>query len=116
MKPQVARVILGVLCLAYVPIYLFVLFVAFVVGDWHELIREPGAWYAAVAPLAYVGFVSAYTFRLAKRRLSRTTVVAIHIAVAPALVFSFLGLGLLLPVFAALFWRIMKEEQVPATA
>jgi hypothetical protein len=115
MKQRIVRAILGVLCLVYVPVYLFVLFVALATsGD--EIIREPGAWYAAVAPLAYVGFVGAYAFGLAKRRMSRATLVAVHIGVAPALMYSFLGLGLLLPAFAALFWWFMKQEQVPAAA
>ena len=59
MKPQIPRGILGLLCIVYVPVYLFVLFVALVTGG-NELIRQPGAWYAAVVPLAYVGFVCAY--------------------------------------------------------
>ncbi|HET9359171.1 MAG TPA: hypothetical protein VFO58_05450 [Vicinamibacterales bacterium] len=115
MKPQIARAILGVLCIVFVPVYLFVLFAALVAsGD--ELVRAPGAWYAAVAPLAYVGFVGAYAFGLAKRRMSRTIVVALHIGDAPALMYSFLGLGLLLPLFAALFWWFMRQEQVPVAA
>jgi hypothetical protein len=113
-RRPVARTILGVLCLVYVPVYLFVLFVALVTsGD--ELMRQPGAWYAALAPLAYVGLVSACAFGVAKRRMSRATTIAVHIGIAPALVYSFLGLGLLLPVFAALFWSLMRREQRPAT-
>ena len=121
MKPQIARRIqiargiLGLLCIVYVPVYLFVLFVALATGG-DELIRQPGAWYAALVPLAYVGLVGAYGFGLAKRRISRATTVAVHIAAAPALMYSFLGLGLLLPVFAALFWWFMRQEQLPATA
>ena len=115
MKPQIARGILGLLCIVYIPVYLFVLFVA-VATSGDELIRQPGAWYAAVVPLAYVGFVGAYALGLAKRRISRATTVAVHIGAAPALMYSFLGLGLLLPVFAALFWWFMRQEQVPVTA
>lgn len=47
-------------------------------------------------------------FGLLKRRMSRAMAVGVHIAIAPALMFSFLGLGLLLPVFAALRWRKLK--------
>ena len=91
------------------------LFVAFATnGD--GLIREPGAWYAALVPLSYVGFVGAYACGLVKRRISRPIMVALHVGVAPALMFSFLGLGLLLPVFAALFWWCMTREQVPVAA
>jgi hypothetical protein len=114
-KAPIARAILAMLCLVYLPLYLFVLFVALVTsGD--ELIRDPGAWYAAAAPLAYVGFVGAYASGLVKRRISRAIMVAVHIGVAPALMFSFLRLGLLLPVFAALFWWGMRQEQAPVTA
>jgi hypothetical protein len=114
-KPPIARAILALLCLVYVPVYLFVLFVALVTsGD--ALIRQPGAWYAAVAPLAYVGWVAAYAFGVATRRMSRATTVAVHVAVAPAVMFSFLGLGLLLPVFALLFWWFMRQEHVPVIA
>jgi hypothetical protein len=110
-----ARAILLVLSLAFIPVYLFVLFVAFATsGD--ELVRQPGAWYAAIAPPAYVACLNVYALGLVKRRLSRAASVALHIAVAPAILLSFLGLGLLLPVFAALFWSFMKHEQVRALA
>jgi hypothetical protein len=69
-----------------------------------------------VAPLAYLGFVGVYALGIAKRRMSRAITVAVHIAVAPARMFSFLGLGLLLPVFAALFWWSTRQEQVPVAA
>jgi hypothetical protein len=113
MKPQIARASLCVLSIVYIPVYLFVLLVALATsGD--ELIREPWAWYAAVVPLSYVGLVGAYAFGLAKRRVSRAVMAAVHIAVAPALIYSFLGLGLLLPVFAALFWWFLRQQRVPA--
>jgi len=115
MRPPIARGLLGVLSLIYIPLYLLVLFVAMVTsGD--ELVRQPGAWYAAVAPLAYVGMVSAYAFGIVTRRLSRPAIAAVHVAAAPALIFSFVGLGLLLPVFAVLWWYSTSREQVPATA
>ena len=103
------------LCIVYVPLYLFVLLVALVTGG-NSLIREPGAWYAAVAPLAYVGFVGAYAFGVATRRISRAMAIAVHIVVAPALMYSFLGLGIVLPVFTALFWWSMRQQQIPVTA
>ena len=113
MKPQIARAVLGVMSVLYIPVYLFVLFVALATsGD--ELIRQPGAWYAAVVPVSYVGFVGAYAFGFVKRRISRPIMVAMHVGVAPAVMFSFLGLGLLLPVFAALFWWFRTREQLSA--
>ncbi len=115
MAPKLAQGILRGLSLLYIPLYLFVLFVATVTSG-GELIRQPGAWYAALAPLAYVGMAAAYAFGIVKRRMSRPVAVAVHVAVAPALMFSFLGLGLLLPVFAALLWYFTSRQQVPATA
>lgn len=114
-KTPIARAMLGVLCLLFIPVYLFVLSVAFVTsGD--ELIRQPGAWYAATAPLAYVGLVGAYAFGFMKRPMSRAMTVAVHVAVAPALIYSFLGLGLLLPIFAALFWTFIRQDRRAAVA
>jgi hypothetical protein len=115
MKPPVARGILCLLSILYIPLYLFVLLVALVTGG-GELIRQPGAWYAALAPLSYVGFVGAYAFGITKRPISRPIMAALHLAVAPALLFSFVGLGLLLPVFAALFWWVTRRGRVPAVA
>ena len=84
MTPQIARGILALLSLLYIPVYLLVLFVALATnGD--GLIREPGAWYAALVPLSYVGFVGAYAFGLVKRRISQPIMVALHVGVAPAL-------------------------------
>lgn len=115
MKPQTARGILVVLCCLYIPVYLLVLFVAMATGG-DELIAQPGAWYAAVAPLAYVGLVGAYVFGLAKRPMPRAVNVAVHSMAAPALMFSFLGMGLLLPVFAVLFRVSTKPDRVAAVA
>ena len=47
---------------------------------------------------------------------SRAVIVAFHVAALPALAFSFLGLGLFLPVLAALWWVASrgKTGQAPA--
>jgi UPF0716 family protein affecting phage T7 exclusion len=38
----------------------------------------------------------------------------LHLLVAPAFVFSFLGLGLLLPIFSVLWWFIARKQIVAA--
>ena len=93
MKPQIARAALGVLSVGYIAVYLFVVFVAFVTGG-RELLRQPGAWYAAIAPLLYVGVAGAYASRIMRWRCPPNVAIALHVATAPALIFSFLGLGL----------------------
>jgi hypothetical protein len=112
-KPQVARTVLRGLSIGYLGIYLFVLFVALATsGD--ELLRSPGAWYAALAPLLYVGLAGSYAFGLTKQRIPVGIAVALHLLVAPAFVFSFLGLGLLLPIFSVLWWFIARKQIVAA--
>ena len=107
MKPQVARAALCLLSPAYIAIYLFVLFVATATSG-NELVRAPGAWYAAIAPLAYVGVAGAHAYGFLKRPPSGF-VVALHVAAAPAMFLSFLGLGLVLPIVAGLWWLMERE-------
>lgn len=110
MKPRLARVILGVLALGYLMVYAFVLFVAIATSG-EQLIRSPGAWYAAVAPPLYVALAGAYAFRWLRRPLPLGMLFALHVAIIPALAFSFLGLGLLLPLFSTLWWFMSRESQ-----
>lgn len=113
MKPQTARAILGLLAPGYLAVYAFLLFVAMATsGD--ELIRSPGAWYAAIAAPLYVAVAGACALRWLKRALPLGALVALHLACIPALAFSFLGLGLLLPLFAVLWWFSSRESQEPA--
>ena len=49
MAPKLAQGILRALSVVYILLYLFLLFVATVTSG-GELIRQPGAWYAALAP------------------------------------------------------------------
>jgi hypothetical protein len=113
MKPRIARVVLVMLAAGYLAVYAFVLFVAMATsGD--ELIRSPGAWYAAIAAPLYVTVAGAYALGWLKRRLPFGVLVALHVAFVPALAFSFLGLGLLLPLFAALWWFSSRESQEAA--
>ena len=91
------------------------LFVAFVTSG-RDLLRQPGAWYAAIVPPLYAGGVGAYALHGAKRRLSAAVAIALHLPVLPALVLSFLGLGLLLPIFTVLWWWMTRAEVARAGA
>ena len=109
MKPRTARAILVMLAAAYLAVYAFVLFVAMATsGD--ELIRSPGAWFAAIAAPLYVIVAGAYALGWLRRQLPFGALVALHVAFLPAMVFSFLGLGLLLPLFSALWWFSSRES------
>lgn len=113
MKPRIARVMLVMLAAGYLTVYAFVLFVATATsGD--ELIRSPGAWYAAIAAPLYVAVAGACGLGWVKRALPPGALVALHLACIPALAFSFLGLGLLLPLFAILWWFSSRESHAPA--
>lgn len=108
MKARFARAALGVMSLLYLPIYLLVLLVA-VATNGNELLRSPLAWYSALAPIAYVGLAAASAFTVRRTQMSLVSLITLHVAVAPAVVFSFLGMGLLLPIFA-LLWLAMGRE------
>ena len=113
MPPRIARVILGVLCPGYLLIYLFVLVVALATSG-TGLVGSAGAWYAAIAPVFYVSLAGAYAYRLVSRRFPMAAWLALHVLMLPALAFSFLGLGLLLPVFSGLWWWMSREQAEPA--
>lgn len=108
MKTRFVRAVLGVLCVVYVPIYLFVLLVAMATNG-NDLVRSPLAWYSALAPIAYVGFAGASAFNVKMPQMSLASAIALHLAIAPAVIFSFLGMGLVLPIFAVLWWLMGRE-------
>ena len=103
------RVVLAVLSMVYLPVYALVVVTA-VATNGHDLVRQPLAWFAAVVPPAYVGLAGAYAFGVLVRPLSVGAWRLLHVVVAPALAFSFVGLGLLLPVFAGLWWWIRRAD------
>ena len=112
MKPRIARAILTMLAAGYLMVYAFVLFVATATsGD--ELMSSPGAWYAALAAPLYVAMAAASALGWLGPRLPFGVLVALHAAFLPALVFPFLGLGLLLPLFSALWWCSSRDSQRP---
>ncbi len=113
MPPRIARVILGVLCPGYLLIYLFVLVVALATSG-AGLVGSGGAWYAAIAPVFYVSLAGAYAYRLVSRQFPMAAWLALHVLMLPALAYSFLGLGLLLPVFSGLWWWMSREQAEPA--
>ena len=115
MNPKIARVLLGLMSIAYLVIYLLVIAVAIVTGG-DEVVSEPGFWYAAIAPLIYVGTAGADAFRRLPSPLPVAALIAIHVLIAPALLFSLLGLGLLLPLFAIVWWAMRRNALLPGAA
>lgn len=107
------RVALAVATVGFALVYLSVMFVAFVTSG-PPVFTHPQGLYAAVVPLLYVGVAGAWAFR----RIALPPTVALivlHIVAAPMMVRSFLGLGLLLPVFALLWWGAARGgESAPA--
>ena len=96
------RVALAVATVGFALVYLFVMFVAFVTSG-PPVFLQLGGLYAATVPLLYVGVAGAWAFRRIALP-STAAMIVLHVVAAPMLVFSFLGLGLLLPVFALLWW------------
>ena len=98
-----ARTLLKLGTGAFIPVYVFVVCVAFVTTG-RPMNGALAAAYACVVPPAYAAACALWAFGPWERRLSRPVVWALHIAALPALYVSLLGLGLLLPLFAALWW------------
>jgi hypothetical protein len=96
------RTILKVAASLFLLIYLAVGAVAFVTSA-VPFGGGASGWYAAVAPVAYAGICALWAFG-ALSRLSRPFLWILHLLAVPALVFSLLGLGLLLPLLAILWW------------
>jgi hypothetical protein len=107
---QRRRATLRVASLTYGGIYLSVVLVALVTGG-DALLSESTGWYAALAPLVYAATCALWSMGV-PRELSRLLVALLHLATLPALVVSFLGLGLLLPLLAILWWRAAGKPRV----
>ena len=101
------RTALIVMSLALAAAYAFVVLVALVTSG-NALLRDPLAYYAALMPFVYFTFcLLTAAGRLPTRNLGLYGIL-MHLAVAPCLVFSFLGMGLLLPVLAMLWFRVYR--------
>ena len=102
-RRSAARTFLKVSSTMFVPVYLLAVAVAYVTTG-----VPPGAplsaWYAAVAPPLYATAASLWALGALEGLLSRRTLWALHVLAVPALVYSFLGLGLLLPLIAISWW------------
>jgi len=110
-----ARIALALGSTAFILVYVLVLFVAFATSGM-ALFGSPGAWYAAATPLVYAGVAGAYAYGAFRVTAPRAIIVAFHVAALPALAFSFLGLGLFLPVLTALWWVASRGKTGQAAA
>lgn len=104
------RVLPGLSAGAYIVIYLVVVSVALITSG-TELFREPRMWYAFLAPVSYAAFCLLYAAGAIGPALSKNLVILVHAAVLPALIVSFMLLGLLLPVLALMWWRACRAVQ-----
>ena len=108
------RIALGVCALLFLIVYLFVL-VAALITSGNELIRAFWAWYAALAPTAYASFCLLYAFGFLRKGLSPKRMFLLHVPFIPALVVSFMGLGLWLLCLAMLlrllYWKIERADR-----
>lgn len=98
-----ARALLKIAAATFAPVYLFVVAVAFATTG-VPLQGPPTAWYAAVVPPLYAIVCALWAFGVLEGRAPRPAIWILHLLVLPALVYSFLGLGLILPLLAALWW------------
>jgi hypothetical protein len=109
MTPKTARILLGAVSFALLGLYGFVVFVAFVTSG-SELLKMPWTWYAATVPPLYLTFcVFTALDRIPKRALKPLGLIA-HLAAAPAIVVSFLGLGMLFPIVALLCLIVIRKR------
>jgi len=109
---QAVRVITVVITAVLIPVYGFIVLVALIMsGD--ELIRQPLAWYAGLAPLVYLAFCLTTAAGLVDpARVDRRLALAVHLAAAPLIFLSFMGVGLVLPVVAVLWYLMYRRIQI----
>lgn len=106
------RTALVVTTLALATAYALVVLVALVTSG-NELHQDPLAYYAGIMPFVYFTFcLLTAAERIPTRHLGVYGIV-MHIAVAPCLIFSFLGLGMLLPLLAFLWFRVYRCRLEP---
>ncbi len=95
-----ARMLLKVGSVLFLTICLLVTAVAFITSG-VPVVGGPTAWYAVLVPPLYGLACALWAFGA---ELPRPVVWTLHLVALPALVYSLLGLGLLLPFLAALWW------------
>ena len=104
MTAQTSRDLLKVESLTYLLLHVFIGSIVFITSG-PVLFSDPGVWYPLIVPPLYATVCALWAFGALEGRLSRPTVIALHAIALPALIVSFLGLGLLLPFLTFFWWR-----------
>jgi hypothetical protein len=89
--------------------YAAVVLVALIVSG-NELLTQPLAYYAAIMPFIYLAFCIATALGRIPTQAMPTYGLLMHIVAAPCVVFSFLGIGLLLPLLAFLWLQTYRWQ------
>ncbi len=91
--------------------YTFVIFAAYMTSG-TEVFSFRGAYYAALAPLGYClySLLTAFLARVVPRSLLIATGIPVHLAVAPAICVSFLGLGVFLVPLSYIWYRLLSSK------
>ena len=92
----------------FMSLYLFVTFVALVTSG-NDLIQDPVFYYAVLVPSLYALFCALTAVDRIPVRMLKPLGIAVNLIALPALRFCLLGLGLLLPVIAILWYMVYRE-------
>ena len=101
---MIARIILTIAAIVAALCYAFIARVALMVNG-TELVKDPWFYIAALAPLVYLAFCIISCWLPVDARTLRNVGIVAHTLAIPILFTSLLGFGLLLPVFALLWFR-----------
>lgn len=106
---MIARIILTITATVAALCYAFTGRVALMVSG-AELSKTPWFYVVALAPLLYLAFcIVSCWWRIDARTLKKIGIVA-HVLAIPIMFTSLLGFGLLLPVFALLWFFMLRER------
>ena len=108
------RTVFVILCASYIAIYCHVTTTALIASGW-ELVRMPIAWYAMIAPECYVLFCLITARVRTRAGLLIPMAVIVHMAALPAVWFSFLHLGVLLPAIGVLWIVVVRQSPTGST-
>lgn len=104
------RIPLAIAALIFAALYSIVILVALVTSG-ADLLRQPLAYYAAIMPVLYCAFCLLTVAGRIPTPWLRSVGVAVHLATLPCVVMSFLGMGLVLPLVAVLWYQVYRGQR-----
>lgn len=104
------RTPLAITALIFAALYSVVILVAMITNG-ADLLRQPLAYYAAIMPLLYCAFCLLTAAERMPTRWLRMAGVVVHLATLPCVVMSFLGMGLVLPLVAVLWYQVYRWQR-----